>query len=72
MLIACNSNRPADCADGRFGGLRLAPSPDELTRLVMKADRVTDSDFDALMRQVSKAIDNRSSSKHRLYRRGFF
>jgi hypothetical protein len=72
MLIACNSNRSAAGADGQFGGLRLAPSPDELTRLLMKADRVTDADFDALVRQVSTAIDKRISGNQCWYRRGFF
>jgi hypothetical protein len=72
MLIACNSNHSADCAKGQFSGLRLVPSPDELTRLLMEADRVTDSDFDVLVRQVSKAIRSRSSGEQRLYRRGFF
>ena len=71
MLIACNSNGSAGCAEGQFGGLRLVPSPDELTRLLMKADQVADSDFDALVRQVSKAISNRSSGKQRPYWRGF-
>jgi hypothetical protein len=71
MLIACNSNGSAQETEGRFGGLRLVPSPDELTRLLMQADRVTDSDFNALVRQVTKAIGNRSSGEQHTHRRGF-
>jgi hypothetical protein len=72
MLIVRDSNGSAEGAEGNDGELQLIPSPDELTRLLMQADRVTASDFDALVRQVSEAIGNRSSSEQCPDRRGFF
>lgn len=56
MRIASHS---CGCSEGQFGGLRLIPDPDELTRLLMTADRVTDLDFALLVRQVSEAIEGR-------------
>jgi len=47
------------CVEAQLCGLRLVPDPDELTRLLMKADRVTDSDWAVLIRRVSDAIEGR-------------
>jgi hypothetical protein len=56
MQIACSS---CGYPEAQLGGLRLLPDPDELTRLLMKADRVADSDFAVLLRQVSEALGSR-------------
>lgn len=56
MQIACSS---CGCAEAQFSGLRLVPDPDELTRLLMRADRVTDADFALLVRKISEAIEGR-------------
>ena len=42
-------NEPRCC------GLRLRSPPDALTRMLMKADGVTEVDLDALLRRVAKA-----------------
>ncbi|HLY89533.1 MAG TPA: hypothetical protein VKQ27_11170 [Acetobacteraceae bacterium] len=49
-------------AEPEFGGVQLFPSPDSLTRLLMQADRVVETEFNALVRKIAAALESRPSS----------
>jgi hypothetical protein len=53
IATGCPRAGPNDCT------LLLVPPRDGLTRLLMKADGVTEADFDTLMRTIAKVIAHR-------------
>ena len=62
MYTACETCGRPLMAEPEFGGVQLFPSPDSLTRLLMQADRVVDTEFDALVRQIAAALESRPNS----------
>ncbi|MEJ0015205.1 MAG: hypothetical protein WDN25_01325 [Acetobacteraceae bacterium] len=50
-------------ADRPSCALRLASPPDPLTRMLMEADGVTESELDVLVQQVARSLAGRSARR---------
>jgi hypothetical protein len=59
MFMACETCGRTLMAEPEFGGVQLLPSPDSLTRLLMQADRVVETDFAALVRKIATVLESR-------------
>lgn len=59
MHLACETCGRTYLAEPGFDGVQLFPSPDALTRLLMEADRVVETEFDALVRKIAAVLQNR-------------
>jgi len=59
MHLACETCGRPYLAEPGFDGVQLVPSPDALTRLLMQADRVAETEFDALVRKIAAVLETR-------------
>jgi hypothetical protein len=59
MYMACETCGRPLMAEPDFDGVQLLPSPDSLTRLLMQADRVVETEFAALVRKIAAALESR-------------
>lgn len=59
MHLACETCGRTYPAEPGFDGVQLVPSPDALTRLLMEADRVVETEFDALVRRIAAVLETR-------------
>lgn len=61
MYTACETCGRPLMAEQELGGVQLFPSPDSLTRLLMQADRVVETEFNALVHKIAAALESRPS-----------
>jgi hypothetical protein len=59
MHLACETCGRTYLAEPAFDGVQLVPSPDALTRLLMEADRVAESELNALVRKIAAVLESR-------------